>query len=166
MTDLPTWLRGWTVFLELTLYLHPHLTERLIRYQGIILRYFRTFKDHAWITYDSLFRQKISFNDSLQWDHEDTRLYNEVLKRQEREKSVDRGLYRDTNSNTCFSCGKAGHIAKFCRDQKGTVADTRSSCFRWNAASGCFDTSCRFPHICRVCGGGHTAVKCAIKAKR
>ena len=69
VTDLPTWLRVWTVFLEITLYLHPppppHLTERLIRYQGIILRYFRTFKGHAWITYDSLFRQKISFNDTI-----------------------------------------------------------------------------------------------------
>ena len=79
---------------------------------------------------------------------------------------MDWGLYRDTNSNTCFSCGKAGHIAKFCRNQKGTVADTRSSCFRWNAASGCFDTSCRFPHICWVCRGGHPAFKWAVMAKR
>ena len=166
VTDLPTWLRVWTVFLELNLYLHPHLTERLIRYQGIILRYFRTFKNRAWITYDSLFRQKISLNDSLQWDHEDTRLYNEVLKGQGREKSVDRVLYRDTTSNICYSCGKVGHMAKFCRNQKGTLADTRSSCFRWNAASGCVDASCKFPHICCVCGGGHPAVTCTTRAKR
>ena len=36
----------------------------------------------------------------------------------------------------------------------GILADTRFSCFRWNAASGCVDASCKFPHICCVCEGG------------
>ena len=60
VVDMPTWLRAWTIYMEMMTYFHPHLTIKLVLYQGIVVRFSRTFHIGAWILYDRLFRQKLA----------------------------------------------------------------------------------------------------------
>ena len=154
--DLSSWLRAWTAFLELQTYFRPQLVQSLIRYQSIVIRFSRTFKDRAWIMYDQLFRQKVAQSVTLSWEDEDARLYNEVLKGNER--SFSQNLHSQPsyspNDKPCFKCNKPGHIAKF-----GSSPDIRHG-YKFNSKSGCSDRQCVFPHSCAICKGGHPKFRC------
>ena len=101
--DLRTWLRAWTVFLEISTYFHPHLTQGLIQYQGVITRFSSRFSDHAWLRYDTLFRQKVALHPAVPWGGEDSRLFYEVLVGNEQLYSK---AYSGSKSSSliCFSC--------------------------------------------------------------
>ena len=148
--DLSSWLRAWTAFFELTIYFHPH---RLIQYKSIISRFARQFQDSAWILYDDLFRQKVSYTYSLPWEEEDPRLYNEILKGKERFSLPKRA----PTSPACFTCGKPGHLARFCSSRS---KDLRP-CFKFNSRAGCADSNCLFAHSCGICKGGHPKFGCS-----
>ena len=74
---LQTWMKAWTLYLEILGFYHPHLWEQLVRYQGIIVRYSFEFSDFAWLKYDSLFRRTVALDSRVRWDVEHERLYNE-----------------------------------------------------------------------------------------
>ena len=161
VNNFHTWCRVWTTFLEICSYFHPHLTEKLIRYQSIIVRFAGTFKDYAWINYDNMFRAKVALTCHLQWDSEDSRLYNKVLKGNEKLVLV-KSQSRAPAHTGCFKCGKPGHIAKFCHGRE----NTENVCFRFNSVGGCTFSPCVFSCKCRICGGGHPAPNCTVKGGR
>ena len=161
--DLPSWLRAWTVYLEITGYFHPHLLLGLIRYQGIVTRFSERFLDHAWLRYDVLFRQKVALHPSVPWEGEDSRLYHEVLLGQERSHARAPAAPKGSSSFTCYSCHAPGHTSRMCPKRVPLV---KNSCFKWNSPTGCVEPACIYSHTCRLCGGGHTMFRCQSKGKR
>ena len=159
VTDLPTWLRAWTVYLEIFSHYHTHLVHSLIRYQGIITRFSARFHDQAWVRYDILFRQKVALHTSVAWEREDDRLFHEILVGQEKGK-VKPGLgVKSPSDLVCFKCQAVGHTSRFCN--KKVVS---SYCYKFNS-TGCVDSVCKFQHVCRICGGGHPVFRCTNRGK-
>ena len=148
------------MYLEFSSYFHPHLTQGLIQYQGIITRFSARFVDHAWIQYDVLFRQKVAHNPSVPWGSEDSRLYHEILVGQEQVKARFISAPKGTAGSTCFICHAPGHRARFCSKALPDV------CYKWNGQGGCVDAACAYRHACRLCGGGHPLFRCQNKGKR
>ena len=119
--DLSTWLRAWTVYLEIATYFHPHLTSGLVRYQGIITRFSTRFFYRAWIRYDVLFRQKVALHPAVPWGSEDSRLYHEILVGQEQVKSKIVSTPKASAPLICLTCQIPGHTSRVCPKRSQNV---------------------------------------------
>ena len=150
ITDLSTWLRAWTAYLELNVCFHPHLTPQLVRYQGIIARFARQFQDRAWLLYDDMFRQKVALT-FVSWDEEDSRLYNELLKGKEKFLPTNK---RSDSSDLCFKCNRAGHLAKFCSSRSRMSGLASNSILTWGVLLRLVGS------LTSICKGGHPKLRC------
>ena len=113
--NLHTWMKAWTLYLEIFGFYHPHLWEKLVRYQAIIVRYSFEFADFAWLKYDSLFRHTVALDSRVQGDVEHDSLYNENIKgrnkiAQVREPALGSSGRNGSTQKRCYNCNKIGHI--------------------------------------------------------
>ena len=169
ITGVVQWLRAWSVFLEIFSTFFPHLTLRLIRYQGIIVRFSDMFQDSAWLMYDRLFRQKVALNNNIGWDKEDDRLYCEVLRGWEKVVGgPGRGLViAHGDAPKCFRCSGFGHLARDCPKGGVVGAGLDGVCRDWNNKGKClYEGRCKFRHACGHCSGAHPRVHCSRNKTR
>ena len=170
--NLQTWMKAWTLYLEIFGFYHPHLWEKLVRYQGIIVRYSFEFSDFAWLKYDSLFRHTVALDSRVQWDVEHDRLYNENLKgrnkmEQVREPALGSSGRNGSTQKRCYNSNRIGHISRNCFKPKvdlagrpatgsnETGAMSGGECDRYNRGLFCNSRVCKFAHGCSLCGVEH-----------
>ena len=54
--NLETWMRAWSIFVELSAFYHPHLCYKMIVYQALIVRYSGLYDNFAWLSYDAMWK--------------------------------------------------------------------------------------------------------------
>ena len=181
VTNFHSWLSAFNLFMRAATHFRPHLSESLIRYQGIIAGFAHAYVPGAWLAYDIAFRHHVANNPHIPWDRVDEEIFTAHLR-------------CATSLSRCFICQSPAHLAAQCsrshapsrrgatsystmafsgsRPPVASSAVPPSSaplrprvgptlvCHSWNGVRGCARFMCRFLHQCAVCGGPHRRGDC------
>ena len=79
VASLDTWLEAWSLYAGALASQLPSLAHDLFAYQGFISRNSQKFQPHAWLSYDTRFRQRLALNPSLAWSTPDPELVASYL---------------------------------------------------------------------------------------
>ncbi|MES9881803.1 MAG: reverse transcriptase domain-containing protein [Sedimenticola sp.] len=119
----------------------PEQAEQLSAYMGLVRKISK--EQGSWYYYDMNFR-KIRLAANLRWDQIETELYLTALSR----KSQPFRRSRESSA-------KDGSRATMPRS---TPNMPEFSCNKFNKGSEC--VGCRYPHVCKQCGGTHPLYRC------
>ena len=190
VTNFHAWTTAFNLFMRCATFFRPHLSEPLVRYQGLIAGFANAYVPSAWLAYDIAFRHHVANNPHIPWDRVDEEIFTVHLRCAQ---SVSR----------CFSCHATGHFSAQCPRSssfsgRGTASFSSSSqtsasrpslmgvggsairasstppssalqrpnasgtpvCLAWNGARGCLRRVCRYLHQCTACGGPHRRGDC------
>ena len=103
VASLDTWLEAWSLYAGALASQFPSLAPDLFAYQGFISRKSRKFQPHAWLSYDTRFRQRLALNPSMAWSTPDPELVASYMSSGATKRRV-----------TCYLCGYADHLAPDC----------------------------------------------------
>ncbi len=68
VSDLPTWLEAWNIYLAARLSCVQSLAPELAKYQATVTSLFAAYRADACIQYDNLFRQCAARDPTIRWD--------------------------------------------------------------------------------------------------
>ena len=190
VTNFHAWSTAFNLFMRCATFFRPHLSDPLVRYQGLIAGFTNAYVPSAWLAYDIAFRHHVANNPHIPWDRVDEEIFTVHLRCAQ---SVSR----------CFSCHATGHFSAQCPrsssfSARGTASFSTSShssasrpslmpaggtafrasstppssalqrpnasgtpvCLAWNGSRGCLRHVCRYLHQCTACGGPHRRGDC------
>ena len=145
------WLSAYHIFVSIYAVKYPQETGALMKYAHTIQSLARRAGDTAAFIYDRTFREWREHDwEKLPWDQVNNELYSEAM-------SLGLKIKFDTLS-------KSSVVTKS-HPFPGTGAPNRSSryCFSFNNNNGKCSrgSSCKYPHVCERCGGGHSKKDCS-----
>ena len=79
VTDLPSWLEAWNVYVAINVAHYPARASALFTYQRVICNASSKFSPQAWLKYDSRFRSLAAADRSLRWDQKVNDLWLECF---------------------------------------------------------------------------------------
>ena len=79
VTDLPSWLEAWNVYVAIIVAHYPARASALFTYQRIICNASSKFSPQAWLKYDSRFCSLAAADRSLRWDQKVNNLWLECF---------------------------------------------------------------------------------------
>lgn len=161
VSDLPSWLEAWSVFLAATLTVHPEKAIELVSYQAFIVESMSKYYVPAVLEYDANFRRMAAYDPSMPWDKRDADLFAELIgASSSAQRSAFRGSLSSSSARGSFRGKSAGYRNRGGRHRYTTTADGTPICLRFNMQTGCNADTCRYTHACSACRGPHSAVSC------
>ena len=150
ISSMKDWHRAFAVYESINLALFPSRGLEFSEYRNRIAGFFSLYEVHAVLRYDVLFRRAAQQGNKMlsESDHmlESRHLFP----------------YRLSNSSICKDCGEVSHrFGEWCSRtasyHKPRMFANGTVCSHFNRDEPCpFGSTCRFPHVCRVCGSrGH-----------
>ena len=139
--NIEQWTDAFLVFSSVYRIKFPQEAEALASYMSLIRRIAN--EGGGWYNYDRQFRRlkANSIVGQYKWDQREDELFFLALNHVNR-----RQLFRSENrGNNNVKSDKAKHL----------------SCFKYDKGRNC--SGCRYPHVCRECGGKHPVFKCWSK---
>ena len=183
VSDFPTWLEAWNVFIRAMVFYHSELALDLLMYQECISNFARLYSFKHWSKYDNAFRLAMQMNRSLSWARIDEYAFAKFIR------SPPAFSPQPPRVITCFKCSNIGHLASNCPNESfrpsfrspqpssSWGAEPRStptapkrsfqannpqdtSTCRYFNTDGCQYKYCIFPHKCNRCQGPHPGRLC------
>lgn len=153
--DLNMWSTCFSLFQVAWAMDDPDMWVPLTGYRESI---FRLARRHPWgqvARYDRRFRQEAAGRKDVKWEKEKVSLVMEIMG----VSTPNRGETRQGGSGSGNGSGSGT------APRRGDPR-RRGACFRFNKAEGnCTFPSCRFLHICSICGGDHPMFRCGKKGE-
>ena len=159
VSDLPSWLEAWNIFLAIRIQTAPKTALQLVKYQTIVCQLFSAYPAASALKYDRLFREAAARNKSgLQWD---------VLKEDILVWCVTRNPFRARQQvQSGSSTSRQGPAPAAGSNQQGDRSLLTSTgqeiCRRFNYGKCTKGAECHYAHKCwgHGCGGDHPATAC------
>ena len=181
VTDIATWLQCFATYTSVMSTSHPQAVPELLAYLIFILRASQDFGGVAWVTYDAAFRQQAAITGNRQWSRVNPSLYSICfsgvaragtrcelclsLSHPTRDCSLVSG--QDSEVSTCLKTLESAVLAitSHVPQHQGLQSREKSpeACQNWNSGR-CRMPSCRYRHVCKVCGGPNPAYACCVRA--
>ena len=149
------WLDAYTTYMIVLVTAYPRRAPELLKYQQTISCAATKFKGLTWLTYDEQFRRRAARDLTIDWGQVDLELWTVTFS----------GLAKPH----CPICSSPYHSQTDCPSADPSRQPNRNGqvCFRFNRASGCFSTSCQYPHVCRCCHStDHSVLNCPRSLSR
>lgn len=131
--DIFTWMNCFCRYTAGMATKFPDCTPGFMSHMVTVLKSFVEVEDPAWRMYDVAFREKMAATGVKSWAGMDVHLFQEM-------------------------CGARPRKRGLAQWESGAKADTVVKvCWKFNNEGVCkFGKDCKFPHICEVCGEGHS----------
>ena len=181
VSDLSSWLEAWNGYVATLVSQFPYRAASLLAYQRIICQASLHAPPVAWLRYDSRFRALAAEDKSLRWDHKLNDLWLECFSLVAASPSHAAAYPSPKTRRPCTYCGATTHYPDNCssnpfrapRSSPPTTGPSRppaslpqhaaptftpptnrSSPFacRDHNQHRCTRPSCRFKHVCALCG--------------
>ncbi len=166
VSDLPTWLEAWNIYLAARLSCVPSLAPELAKYQAIVTSLFAAYRADACVQYDNLSRQCAARDPTIRWDTlKDDIFVWATAPSNNRRKTVESYAY-----------GKPSPFSRL--GPPASVGGPRSSerishttsgkeiCRRFNSGRCTLGERCVYAHTCDSpgCGESHPSRSCPKRA--
>lgn len=193
ITDLPTWLQAWNVYVVLVTYREPHRALDLLLYQRFICDVSTRTPPSAWLLYDKKFRLAAAANPHLLWGQKHTELWLECFTtlpqssnnlNKDGPEAPPRSSSHKQARRPCTYCASLYHFPDNCPQnpfrgrgssfkssdrsdptRSDTIRRGRPVCHDYNGPTGCRRKACNFRHQCGSCDGYHTKRDCPRGAR-
>ena len=137
---------------------HPGRVRQLLAYQTFIIREGRRLGGNGWRLDDTMFRQQVALDPTVDWSKINSTLY-----------AVSFVAQQGSQVRSCSLCLEPDHSEEECSQQLAARSPKQKeasspgrqkfACFAWNDGH-CHHPACRYRHVCSRYQGGHRVSEC------
>ena len=157
VTNIFTWLQGFTSLVSALSTRFPSMVPELLAYQSTIIKCYRDYDGLGWAQYDRTFRRQAAVTKSLAWSQINGTLYSLCFAGKAKHNAI------------CMHCLSDNHVSDRCPEAPSNTKQGRSNhqttqeiCRLYNAHGGskCHYKSCKYAHRCMSCHQEHPRSAC------
>lgn len=159
--DIHTWIQCYAIYVAVMAKTHPEAVPDMLAYMLVIMRAQQEYEEPAWRLYDEAFRDKAASTGNKKWALIDPHIYNQIFTgRARKRQGCDQGQGDPRGGELGPAIVSRKHPMKGAVVPAAKGARPPQVCWDWNDGHCNYGVTCKYRHMCSICGGRHPQVSC------